>query len=237
MKLISDRYYEKYDYYAEKIRNKFLVPISDEMIKKGLDSVNTFNEIQVMAMLKNQDSFCVRCGDCCRRCNPIAISKDELKKIAQHQNISYKKIKKKLKIQPSKTPRILNMSAKPCQFLIGKNNCKVYEIRPVVCRAFPLGTAIEQYAKNGVWGAVSEFCPAIDNMFMIHIQSSIIRELALKKFGEKDLKEIARRMFPNELLSKLETLPRSARLKALYDHVSKIERGLDDKRNIREEEK
>jgi Fe-S-cluster containining protein len=104
-------------------------------IKFSPENVNRFLDL----------SHCRRCGRCCLP-NPIdpdypgvMVDEEDLKLIAKHSHYSYKYLKKKaiLNTDP-KLPQRRYLPL-PCIFYNEiKKECKIYEIRPVVCRTFPI---------------------------------------------------------------------------------------------------
>jgi len=104
-------------------------------------------------------SRCRGCGKCClpNPLNPsypgVEVVEDELKKIIKHFHISHKAIKNGTKRgnqirDPNPPHHVLNTTwlTQPCMFHdSGKRRCTVHELRPLVCRIYPLvfnGSAI-----------------------------------------------------------------------------------------------
>ena len=97
-------------------------------------------------------SYCRKCGQCClpNPRNPsypgVEIIEDELKKIARHYHISHKAVKKGTKKggqikNPDPPYEVLNTKwlIQPCMFHDSKKNqCRVHELRPLVCKIYPL---------------------------------------------------------------------------------------------------
>ena len=90
-------------------------------------------------------SNCRRCGKCClpNPLNPehpgVMVYKEDLIKIAKHSHYSYKYLKKKaiLNTNPNLAPR--RYLPLPCMFYDKtKSECQIYDIRPLVCRTFPI---------------------------------------------------------------------------------------------------
>jgi Fe-S-cluster containining protein len=97
-------------------------------------------------------SYCRGCGKCClpNPRNPsypgVEAAEDELKKITRHFRISHKAVKKGTKKggqikNPNPPYQVLNTKwlVQPCMFHdLKKNRCTVHELRPLVCKIYPL---------------------------------------------------------------------------------------------------
>jgi Fe-S-cluster containining protein len=99
--------------------------------------------LDVALLLKKQDTLCRKCGECCRRNNPILLSRSEVAVIAKYLGIPYKKLKKRLKLIPAQPQGHFHMPAGPCPFL-KRNRCSIYPVRPEVCRFFPVGKIVQE---------------------------------------------------------------------------------------------
>jgi len=97
-------------------------------------------------------SHCRGCGKCClpNPRNPeypgVEIAEDELKKIVKHLKVSHRAVKKGTKKgdqirNPNPPYQVLNTKwlIQPCMFHdLKKKQCRVHELRPVVCKIYPL---------------------------------------------------------------------------------------------------
>ena len=96
---------------------------------------------------------CFRCGDCCLRI-PVELTKEEIERIAKHLNPKERKIfyqnltKNPLEANPIDGHLMPTLTKEawlkaPCMFLTwtkdGKAKCKIYPIRPHMCRIFYCG--------------------------------------------------------------------------------------------------
>jgi len=138
----------------------------DELIEAGVMSLSAISETELAMTFTLQDEYCEKCGNCCRLCNPLVVSKEELKEIADYLRLSYKKLKKGNKIFPRGRdyPGLFNIPAAPCPFLI-RNSCSIYEVRPSVCRIFPMGWAMTRLFQ-GKGLMVPKKCAAIENILV-----------------------------------------------------------------------
>jgi len=99
-------------------------------------------------------SHCRRCGRCCLP-NPIdpdypgvMVLEEDLRMIARHTHYSYKYLKKKAILNKNpELPRRRYLPL-PCMFYNKKKKeCEIYEIRPLICRTFPI---TDLPGKNGI---------------------------------------------------------------------------------------
>jgi Fe-S-cluster containining protein len=97
-------------------------------------------------------SYCRRCGQCCLP-NPndpldpgVEVFQQELKLMIRNFHVSHRQLRKHTNVgrkrpNPSQPNEILTtiFLTLPCLFYdYSKKRCKVYEVRPGVCRAYPL---------------------------------------------------------------------------------------------------
>jgi len=101
----------------------------EEAVEKAMAGVT---DLDLALVLETSSIYCDRCGECCRRCDPIVLSPEDLNALGfllptstlQHY-VSFKDGVYYFK------------HTKPCAFLRG-NNCRIYDFRPLVCRQFPI---------------------------------------------------------------------------------------------------
>jgi Fe-S-cluster containining protein len=98
-------------------------------------------------------SHCRRCGRCClvNPLNPahsgVEVFEVELKSISRYLRMPYKSLKKKTlagqRLNNQLAPNGVAITRRlplPCMFYDAKKKeCKIYEVRPVVCRVYPVG--------------------------------------------------------------------------------------------------
>ena len=75
---------------------------------------------------------CTQCGNCCRALFPV-VTKQDMKRIARHLNISDSFMGRYVTINAEGKTMLKD---KPCIFLADRK-CRIYDIRPRVCRYFP----------------------------------------------------------------------------------------------------
>lgn len=84
---------------------------------------------------------CQRCGACCSNFTGLFIRKAEIRVIAKRLKISVKKFKRRYN-PTHKATHLWRLRGDPCHFLKGKNQCTIYEVRPLTCRAFPFANML-----------------------------------------------------------------------------------------------
>jgi len=153
--------------------------IPEDEVKQAAQTLSGLNQYQIAALLRDQDAHCTRCGECCRRCTPIAVTKQEMKQIAKHLDTPYKKMKKRLHLKHVETG-LYELRGKPCPLFREPDTCTVYNIRPQSCRLYPLGRfALEQCA-TGIMRLPSD-CPAIEDMLLHQLLAQIVYEKAVRE--------------------------------------------------------
>jgi len=109
--------------------------ITTDMIERAVDeAVRGVSNADLALMTKYPDIFCDRCGECCRRSNPISVDADDIAAIAFAKGIEPGLAVVNFTKEAEHGRRSLQT---PCPFLHG-NLCSIYWFRPKVCRAFPL---------------------------------------------------------------------------------------------------
>jgi Fe-S-cluster containining protein len=103
----------------------------------GLD----FSPSIIKALLAR--SYCRRCGKCCSpetetaSQSGVMVYEDELKRIARHSRFSYKYLKKRSTRYKNTGGEDVRWFHLPCMFY-EKGGCQIHEIRPFVCRTYPV---------------------------------------------------------------------------------------------------
>jgi len=209
-------YYEwLFNEIADRVKSAFKIPISDEQIRAAIRIPIT--EPEIMLMYSYQDAFCVKCGTCCRMCNPIECEKEHFRKIAKSMKLSYKKLKKRTRSRAFKG--IVKIPGNPCPFLEGKNHCTIYELRPLICKKYPMAKTISSVIQNGRIFIIDD-CPASIGMVRTMIQIRIIAELM-----EESGIEIPSR-YSEEEIEYVESLDTVARLRYFEQKIKTEKRRL-----------
>jgi Fe-S-cluster containining protein len=109
-----------------------------------------------------QNQYCHRCGNCCITSKYIGYRPEEISQISIHLGLSIPDLIKKYEVIEDAS--IYLITGTPCPFLKGKNECRIYQVRPQVCRDFPMGYSISRLGKREP--PFPSFCPAIDDLIV-----------------------------------------------------------------------
>lgn len=157
--------------------------------------------MEIVLVIEFSDFLCEKCGECCRRCDPIRVSARDLENISGFLYISpyivVANYTKQLK------DGSFSLKAKPCIFLQG-NQCTIYPARPMVCRAFPVTFKKDKTATLSLY----DYCRFTENAMVQKAIGFLLRylmdmdkpelSLALKTYME----QLEKRM-PKDLPSQL----------------------------------
>jgi Fe-S-cluster containining protein len=146
-------------------------PQRDNDIKKAVEKFG-LTPFDIAFLAKMQNEWCTKCGECCRQCTPINMSREEIETLACAVGLPYKKFKRKYRLTP-RGNGTFDMPAAPCPFLKG-NLCSVYHVRPLVCRFFPAGKAIAE-AEMG-WKKIEFpfYCNVVKKFFSYKIAALVL---------------------------------------------------------------
>ena len=182
-----------------------VIKIDEALIKEEIENFK-INEYVIAQALKDQESFCVKCGNCCKICDPIDVSKNELKKIASYLKINYSKFKQQYPLQWKNT-RLYGLKGKPCPFLNKHNLCLIYNVRPMVCRIYPIGTlAVDMLEKKPI--QIHSGCSALKEIFLTVLFCNVIMNLGVRQ-GWIPKDENGRRELSRQLLKEVNMLDMS----------------------------
>lgn len=81
-----------------------------------------------------QEMDCLECANCCKSIPPM-LSHRDIKRISKSIGISPIDFSEKYTVIDEDGDTVINAS--PCPFLEDDNKCKIYEVRPAACRAYP----------------------------------------------------------------------------------------------------
>lgn len=168
---------------ADKVAFSKLPEFVDQHITKGVPEYLLLDFIEG----KRIDEFCAECegSPCCTENDPIALSYDDVRRLAKGFGRSSKYVIKQYLTHynpieiPSVSYRI--KKANPCQWLSkskDKDYCTIYDSRPNVCRIYPLSLRLGK-AKSGkieIVAGVSSYCNVAFNMMKLGIKRMAIRE-------------------------------------------------------------
>jgi Fe-S-cluster containining protein len=104
-------------------------------VSLGIVSVSLLND--------TVGKYCSKCGECCKICDPILITEEE---IAPYSMFFGRDFDKHVVFRNDKW-RLKN--TKPCEFLSSIGICNIYEQRPLVCRTYPFNNIGKMEFKEG----------------------------------------------------------------------------------------
>ncbi|MCX6012973.1 MAG: YkgJ family cysteine cluster protein [Chloroflexi bacterium] len=117
--------------------DKLMVALANEGIVPVLNIPFTSENINALLLVSN----CKQCGKCCGFDNSeddkagIMITLDELNAIKNHYGVS--PVELETKLQNHATEENARILKYPCMFC-KDNKCTIWEVRPQVCRVYPL---------------------------------------------------------------------------------------------------
>ncbi len=125
-------------------------------------AVNKNNPTAQQAQEAHDDVFekmdCLQCANCCKSIPPI-VSKRDIKRIASTLNMSVSDFEVRYTILDEDGDRVMNAS--PCPFLEKDNACRIYEVRPYACRAYPHSGNFEFLKNKNHHKRNTQYCPAL----------------------------------------------------------------------------
>lgn len=202
------------------VKQKFKIPVTDEEIISTFQKMDSLSELEMMLLFKEQDKYCVKCGNCCRVSDPIDFSKDEFRVAAKHLGFSYKKLKKRMRGRPSRSLGgipLIRVRGKPCPFLKGKNHCTIYDFRPASCQMYPCGKGLAEVLMGRPFQLPTTNCPSALQMLSLLIVGKMMDSRIEEKFGPAEPSPQTK-----ELITALRKLPKEVRLKWIYDNMDKL---------------
>jgi Fe-S-cluster containining protein len=112
-------------------------------------------EVKIKIDTKNIAWKCKFCGSCC---DCPSVSKKDIANISGHLNLKFEEFTKKYLSNFDKFTGKIKKSKEKCVFLDENKRCKIYKVRPIICRLRPYSIQI----KN------SELCLTYDPWFLEH---------------------------------------------------------------------
>ncbi|MEM2914206.1 MAG: YkgJ family cysteine cluster protein [Candidatus Bathyarchaeia archaeon] len=100
----------------------------DEAIDEATKGITN---IDLAGFISDPSAFCDKCGECCRRCDQILLTPEDVTILG---SLFSSALHYYVKVEDGK---FFLRHTKPCVFL-RKNKCMIYNFRPLVCRQFPL---------------------------------------------------------------------------------------------------
>lgn len=112
---------------------------------------------------------CLQCANCCKTIPPI-VSKRDSKRIAKHLGMSPSEFDQKFIRLDEDGDRVFNQS--PCAFLEEDNKCRIYEVRPAACRAYPHSGDFDFFNHMNLHKRNFRHCPALFEIARRLVESS-----------------------------------------------------------------
>jgi len=193
----------------QSVKEEAAKKISEEEIEKTLRSEleNELGEGDIVFALRNSDSLCDQCGECCRRSDPIILSLDDVSRL--EEKFGPIEVQQYIKREDGK---FMLKETQPCRFLGEDDRCDIYESRPTVCRQFPVNRTEKDIPTFGSYF----YCSFVGNIFIMRSIGKLIQKLMKKEAPEtaKELEE--KREKANQILEDQDDM--SSRLK-IMDHI------------------
>jgi Fe-S-cluster containining protein len=193
-------------------------------------------EYMIIDFLEGTLDFCTGCegAPCCTKNDPIAISYEDVKRLAKGFGKSSKYVIKRYltHYNPVEIPGICYKvkRASPCQWLGEGYKCTIYESRPKVCRLYPLTLSLSKSkaGKNELTAGVSSYCNVAFNMLKLGVERKAIRENFMLTKPEEfaTLEQAAAKTIPAR--ESLEAIPQMERARLLRIANTIFYKGVSD---------
>ena len=133
----------------------------------------------------------VNCGSCCSNDGGVVfLTRDDIEKISRYERMHLKEWVQK-KSQRSRNGRIIlgHRDDGSCTYLGTDNRCKIHEIKPWQCQAFPWWQ--ENLSSIKEWEKTKLNCPGIDAEGSPLVSSNTIKEWIIKdRYASRGIKRI-----------------------------------------------
>lgn len=116
---------------AQRSKPKFLTELDKKVSKLKKSDLPSAQQIHEEVF---DEMDCLMCANCCKSIPPI-LSQRDVKRISKSLGNSPAEFRKKYLIVDEDGDTVINTS--PCPFLKSGNKCRIYEVRPAACRAYP----------------------------------------------------------------------------------------------------
>jgi len=151
--------------------------VTSDMVQKAVDeAIGGPTSADLANIILAPEEFCEKCGRCCKTCEPITVTDDDIKTIAFALGIKPDLVIANF-IKPVK-PHGLSLRT-PCPFL-KENLCSIYEARPRSCRTFPFAPMREEEAQGPITLAFYEYCRFTVN-FVAHKTLGILLRMMIER--------------------------------------------------------
>lgn len=118
-----------------------LIDAEDTKMFEAFERVSKVDKKSISMMAAQLAFKCKRCGRCCKGAMAVMIRPDECRKAAKSLGVSFKNF---IKLYTERNRRseegfLLKGTSerKPCPFYDETIGCRIYDVRPTVCRLYP----------------------------------------------------------------------------------------------------
>lgn len=101
---------------------------------------------------------CLSCANCCKSIPPI-LSKRDVKRISRSLGMTKTGFQSEYLTKDNDGDTVINQS--PCPFLMEDNRCRIYEIRPSACKAYPHSGESDFFNHLSLHKRNVRYCPAL----------------------------------------------------------------------------
>ena len=123
----------------------------------------SFEKVDRIALQLHQEAFsivdCTRCANCCRTMR-IGVTHEDIPRIAKHLGMAPEEFVIAY-LEPNKEAGGYRMKMIPCPFLGDDNKCKIYDVRPEGCRAYPYTDKPAFPTRSIAHSQSAVVCPAV----------------------------------------------------------------------------
>lgn len=175
------------------------------------------NPLVVFQAFQDQNIMCKKCGECCRCCDPIDITPEEVKIASQYLGIPtgilYSNFIKEVKGRFSRRFSLRT----PCPMLTEQNLCRIHPVRPYVCKAFPFGYTLMTMVSSKT-AEMAVYCFIIQKVFALEVVS----ELIFKEIGGP----------PPEFQAIVEFLAKKYEVSSNDDHITAMKKAFQIQKEL-----
>jgi Fe-S-cluster containining protein len=97
------------------------------------------NDTAIMRIRAQEEFICEHCGNCCTLCFPLEVNERDIRRWADYFKKTLKiTIRRHVKtFKEGKQTKLAIKTDRPCKFYIPGKGCRIYQVRPEICKKFP----------------------------------------------------------------------------------------------------
>lgn len=123
----------------------------------------TINESDLLSYKIIQDSKCRCCGSCCINSGLVILTRDEFSDIAKYLEVNVEELSRRIEARIEEDS--IKICGVPCPFFVKTSKqCRIYPVRPEVCREFPIGHMMVKIRRHRI--PFIGFCYASDEILL-----------------------------------------------------------------------